>query len=159
MTRKEFTTLVRTEQEPLRRFLLALCCGDSMRADDLAQDTFMKAYLSLENYDNRGTPRAWLFRIAHNVFVDETRTMRPTARLEERTELADGDRHADRAFQYQELYAALNCLGEKERFAILLFYIQGYDVKEISQITGDNSNAVRKQLQRGRDHLRTLIKR
>ena len=60
MTREQFTEMVRREQEPLRRFLLALCCGDREEADDIAQETLVKAYLSLSDYEERGKGRAWL---------------------------------------------------------------------------------------------------
>ncbi len=43
MTREQFIEFVRAEQERLRRFLLALCCGREAEADDMAQDALMKA--------------------------------------------------------------------------------------------------------------------
>ena len=46
MTREVFIALVEREQEALRGFLLALCCGNKSDADDLAQDALVKAYLS-----------------------------------------------------------------------------------------------------------------
>ena len=46
MDRVQFTTLIRGEQESLRRYLLALCCGDSDEADDIAQETLVKAYVT-----------------------------------------------------------------------------------------------------------------
>ena len=50
MDRVQFTTLIRGEQESLRRYLLALCCGDSDEANDIAQETLVKAYLSSSGY-------------------------------------------------------------------------------------------------------------
>ena len=46
MTKEKFIGLVIEEQEPLRRFLLALCKGDAFTADDLAQEALLKAYIS-----------------------------------------------------------------------------------------------------------------
>ena len=46
MTRERFIDLVRAEQEPLRRFLLGLCCGDDALADDIAQDALVRAYVA-----------------------------------------------------------------------------------------------------------------
>ena len=46
MTREAFITQIEREQEALRSFLLALCCGNKSDADDLAQDAIVKAYLS-----------------------------------------------------------------------------------------------------------------
>ena len=53
MTKEEFTISIAKEQKSLRRFLLALCCGDKTLADDIAQETFIKAYLSLEQYHEK----------------------------------------------------------------------------------------------------------
>ena len=46
MTQERFISLVRAEQEPLRRFLLALCGGDAALADDIAQDALVRAYVA-----------------------------------------------------------------------------------------------------------------
>ena len=54
MTREQFVRMVKGEQEALRRFLLALCLGNKDEADDIAQETLIKAYISLDDYDERG---------------------------------------------------------------------------------------------------------
>ena len=64
MTRDQFITHVEREQEALRSFLLALCCGNKSDADDLAQDALVKAYLSSASYQDKGRFRSWLFKIA-----------------------------------------------------------------------------------------------
>ena len=69
MTREVFIAHVEREQEALRGFLLALCCGNKSDADDLAQDALVKAYLSLAGYQNKGKFRSWLFKIAYNTFL------------------------------------------------------------------------------------------
>lgn len=73
MTREQFIRYVEQEQEQLRRFLLALCCGNREEADDIAQDTLVKAYLSSERYRDEGKFTAWLYKIAHNTFLDRKR--------------------------------------------------------------------------------------
>ena len=54
MDRAAFIALAGREQEQLRRFLLALCCGDRTEADDIAQETLVKAYLSSDGYRDEG---------------------------------------------------------------------------------------------------------
>ena len=54
MTREVFIAHVEREQEALRGFLLALCCGKKDDADDLAQDVLVKAYLSSAGYQDKG---------------------------------------------------------------------------------------------------------
>ena len=46
MTRERFISLVKAEQDALRRFLLALCSGDAALADDIAQDSLVRAYMA-----------------------------------------------------------------------------------------------------------------
>ena len=158
MDREQFTALVRGEQEQLRRFLLALCCGDGDSADDIAQESLVKAYLSSDNYQDKGQFTAWIYKIAYRTFLDYRRSSRQHLTLEQAGNMSDASMKTDDAFRYQELYTALNGLPPKERTAILLFYIKGYSIKEISQITDTGEDAVKKQLSRGRNHLRVKIK-
>jgi RNA polymerase sigma-70 factor (ECF subfamily) len=65
---------------------------------------------------------------------------------------------ADRNFRYQSLYIVLEELPSKERTAILLFYLKGYAIREIAGILDATEDAVKKQLSRGRDKLKTLLK-
>ena len=156
MTREEFIAQVECEQEALRGFLLALCCGNRSDADDLAQDALVKAYLSCAGYQDKGRFRSWLFKIAHNTFLNHRASMRTMASIEE-ARLVVSNTSADSSFQHQDLYLALSTLPPKERSAITLFYLSGYSIKEIAAITEDSEDAVKKQLSRGRDKLKQLL--
>ena len=156
MTREEFIAQVEREQEALRGFLLALCCGKKDDADDLAQDALVKAYLSCAGYQDKGRFRSWLFKIAHNTFLNHRASMRTMASIEE-ARLVVSNTSADSAFQHQDLYLALSTLPPKERSAITLFYLSGYSIKEIAAITETSEDAVKKQLSRGRDKLRAQL--
>lgn len=158
MTREQFTELVKGEQDALRGFLLALCCGDKATADDIAQDTLVKAYLSVFSYSGRGKFRSWLFAIAHNTFLNHHKASRTFESLEEARMMA-GSQEADAGYAHDDLYLALATLPPKERSAITLFYLSGYSVKEIAAISGDTGDAVKKQLSRGRDKLKTILQR
>lgn len=154
MTREQFIEIINTEQEALRRFLLALCCGNRDEADDIAQNALLKAYLSISKYE--GT--TWLYRIAYNLFIDTNRCRRTLQSLETLEKHVDATFDADRDFRYQPLYMALEKLPPKERTAILLFYLKGYSIKEIADIVDATEDAVKKQLSRGRVKLKNLLK-
>ena len=71
--RRAFDELVRRYQSPVRRFFLNLTLGDGQLSDDLAQDTFVKAYLNITKFRGLSSFQTWLMRIAYNVFYDYTR--------------------------------------------------------------------------------------
>ena len=157
MTREVFIALVEREQEALRGFLLYLCCGNKEEADDIAQDALVKAYLSSAGYQEKGRFRSWLFKIAHNTFLNHKASCRTTESLDEARTLVSNT-SADASFAHQDLYLALRTLPPKERSAITLFYLNGYSIKEISVITEASEDAVKKQLSRGRDQLKEKLK-
>ncbi len=160
MTSEQFIDLVRTEQEPLRRFLLALCSGDSALADDLAQEALIRAYVSSGSFLGRSKFKTWLFRIAYNCYIDNFRKKTPQ-RVDpagsEALNLPSGD-SADGGFRYQQLYLALNRIPEKEKAAIVLFYFEDKSIKEIAAILDMPAGTVKYNLSMGRNHLREHIK-
>ena len=156
MTREVFIAHVEREQEALRGFLLALCCGNKGDADDLAQDALVKAYLSLAGYQDKGKFRSWLFKIAHNTFLNHKASCRTMESIDEARTFIGGTA-ADASFEHQDLYLALRTLPPKERSAITLFYLNGYSIKEIAAITEATESAVKQQLSRGRDKLKSKL--
>ena len=156
MTREVFIAQVEREQEALRGFLLALCCGNKSDADDLAQDALVKAYLSCSDYQDMGRFRSWLFKIAYNNFLNHKASLRTTESIDEARTLISSH-SADSSFEHQSLYLALRTLPPKERSAITLFYLNGYSIREIAVITETSEDAVKKQLSRGRDKLKERL--
>lgn len=159
MTRQQFIRLITEEQGKLRRFLCSLCDGDMCRADDIAQEALLKAYISFEKFEGRSDFSTWLFRIALNCFHDDIQ--RNKRHLSHSQNLRDTDcdntYNSDYAFEYQELYAALSDLSCDERTVILLFYMEDKSVKDIAAITNMPSGTVRSHLSRGRSHLKKYL--
>lgn len=158
MTREQFILFVKQEQESLRRFLLALCCGHSDNADDIAQETFVKAYVSMADYDEQGRGALWLRRIAYTTFLNfqKAQKLRTAASLSESLSIPSAD-NADISFRNQELHRALAFLNESERTSIVMHYIEGYKINEIAEVTHQSESAIKKQLQRGREELKKRI--
>lgn len=136
--------------------MLALCCGNKSDADDLAQDVLVKAYISSTGYQEKGRFRSWLFKIAHNTFLNHKASCRTMESIDEARALLSSDT-AESSFQHQDLYLALSTLPPKERSAITMFYLNGYSIKEISKMTDTSEDAVKKQLSRGRDKLKQIL--
>lgn len=156
MNREQFITRVESTQRAFRRFLVALCCGNTSLADDIAQESYMKAWLACDTVADAARFNAWLFRIGYTTFINHRRSCRAFADYDEACR-APAAETADAAFRYQELYAALNALPDRERTSVLLHYMQGYAVKEIAEIVDASPDAVRQHLSRGRAHLRGLL--
>ena len=72
--RRAFDELVRRYQSPVRRFFLSQTMGNEQLSDDLAQDTFIKAYTSITSFRGLASFKTWLMRIAYNVFYDYVRS-------------------------------------------------------------------------------------
>lgn len=164
MNRQQFIESIASEQESLRRFLRGLCSGDGFKADDIAQEALLKAYLSFERFEGRSRFSTWLFRIAYNCWYDH---MRQSGREEgwlsqdhpEVRKVEDDGLELDRKFAHQQLHMAIRNLNMNERIVILLFYMEEKSVKEIEAITGMPSGSVRAYLSRGRQHLKEHLER
>lgn len=158
MTRDRFITEVRACQGQLRRFLASLCGGDTARADDIAQDALVRAYVSSDRFI--GNFKAWLFRIAYNCFIDQLRRMpEPAVALDapQARRITDAAA-ADDAFRHEALQRALMRIPEKERTAIVLHYFEDLSIKEIAGVMQIPAGTVKYYLSVGRDHLKSILR-
>ena len=158
MTKSDFIRYIEATQEWLRRFLASLCCGDMMLVDDIAQETYLKAYLSIESCRDERKLKGWMLKIAYNTFLNHTRSRHLFREINECETIAS-DLNTDNAFNYENLYQALGALPPKERGAVVLFYLEGYSSKEIAALMETTDANVRQMLSRGRVHLKVLLKK
>ena len=119
-----FDQLVQKYQSPVRRFFLHLTCGDSELSDDLAQDTFIKAYTNLASFRNLSSFSTWLYRIAYNIFYDYIRSRKEMADLDTREVDAVNCTEQANIGQTMDVYQSLKSLKEVERTCITLFYME-----------------------------------
>lgn len=164
--RRAFDELVRRYQSPVRRFFLHQTLGDETLSDDLAQDTFLKAYTNIGTFRGLSSFQTWLMRIAYNVFYDYCRKMR-NEKLEMRNineEMRNGiaDTNSSSLISHSsfnlDIYHALSLLKEEERTCITLQLIDGYDIAGIARITGIKEGTVKSHLSRGKEKLANYLK-
>ena len=152
--RRAFDELVRRYQSPVRRFFLHQTLGDSQLSDDLAQDTFIKAYTNIASFRGLASFQTWIMRIAYNVFYDYTRSRHQTS---------DIDQVPERSAQVNpmlkmDIYAALALLKPDERTCITLQLIDGYDIAAIAKITQIKEGTVKSHLSRGKEKLANYLR-
>ena len=159
MSPERFIELVKAEQESLRRFLLALCGGDSSEADDIAQDALVRAYVASGSFLGLSKFSTWLFRIAYNCYADYHRRPRlETVPSDTQQALSiPATDETDSGFRHQRLYQALESLPEKEKASIVLHYFEDRSIKEISSILQIPQGTVKYYLSTGRNHLKSIL--
>ena len=155
--RDAFGRLVEAYQPRVRRFLLNLTMGDEMLTDDLAQETFIKAYVGIRGFKGLSSFGTWLYRIAYNEFYSHTRK-HSEEHVEDITRLgevstADNDA-IDASMTVQE---AMTRLGDNERVAITLFYIEDQPLKQVSKIMQMPEGSVKSLIHRGKAKMRQFI--
>ena len=109
---RAFDTLVKKYQSPVRRFFLHQTLGDGELSDDLAQETFLKAYTNLSSFKNLSSFSTWLYRIAYNVFYDYIRGKKETSGLEEREIDASCQVEQTKVGEQMDIYRGLSRLKE-----------------------------------------------
>jgi RNA polymerase sigma-70 factor (ECF subfamily) len=156
--RRAFDQLVRKYQSPVRRFFLNQTLGDEQLSDDLAQETFIKAYTSIAKFKGISSFSTWLFRIAYNVFYDEMRCRKHTTDDIDTPAIARMASTTGDAGLKMDVYNALSQLKDVERTCITLQLIDGYPIDKISEITGIPENTVKSHLRRGKEKLTDYLK-
>ncbi|MCK4413774.1 MAG: RNA polymerase sigma factor [Candidatus Eisenbacteria sp.] len=135
--------------------------GSREDAEEVVQDTFVRAYRGLANYDHRGHFHAWLSSILINrcrtraVRLSRTRTMfRPEGQLPASDETAAS---AGDPVLRRRLHEALQKLPHRQREAFLLKHVEGWSYSEMKRITRTEISALKMRVKRARAELRRLL--
>lgn len=152
--KQKYESLVDALYQDVYRYAFWICKNQSV-AEDLVQETFLRAWRSLDSLQNENAAKAWLFTILR----------RENARLYERyrPELVDVDEQPlaesqadepDAAMERELLHNAINQLEDEYREPLLLQVVGGFSGKEIAEILDLNSNTVMTRLFRARSQLK-----
>jgi RNA polymerase sigma-70 factor (ECF subfamily) len=156
--KEAFTALVQRYWEGLYRWLYHLT-RDQHTAEDLAQETFLKAYRSLRTFRPGSHFRAWLFRIAHNTFLNQRRAGRSAQPLPEQLatqEIGPDEQAATR--ETQDLLArAVERLPNDYRAAFLLRVEQGMSFRQIAQVLELTEETARWRVFKARQRLLSVL--
>jgi RNA polymerase sigma-70 factor (ECF subfamily) len=131
--------------------------GDVPLSDDLAQETFIKAYLNISSFRGLSGFSTWLYRIAYNVFYDSVRAHKPYADLDEYQ--IDGQHQTQNEFSAEkmDIYKALKILRKEEQTAVLLFYMEDKTHKEIARIMNCPLGTVKTYILKGKEKLSVYL--
>jgi len=156
--RKAFSQLVEAYQSPIRRFFFNLTGGDGELSKDLAQDTFIKAWLGIGSFQAAAKFSTWLYRIAYNTFYDYVRIKMPTAGID--MEILNDRMVADAPDKDfgMDFEQALTILKEDERAALLLFYMEDQSIDKIAKIMNCPPGTIKSHLHRGKEKLGKYFK-
>ncbi|MEO6006098.1 MAG: RNA polymerase sigma factor [Opitutus sp.] len=153
-----FGELVRRHQSAVRNFLRHLSRGDAALADDLAQETFVRAYRSIRRYQGNSSFVSWLLGIAHNLWRNARRQQRNHVSLDgseiDTTNNAAGQRGSELR---EDLKSALKTLSSDEQLALHLSYQQGLSHREIAELLDWPLGTVKTHLSRSKEKLRHLL--
>lgn len=152
--RHAFSTLVRRHQSAVRGLLRRLTCGQGALADDLAQDTFLRAYRSLGTYRGGARFSTWLHSIAYHLYLNDLRRRRPeAAEAPEPT----APPQAGRSLLRHDLAKAMEALRPEERLALALAFAEDYSHQEVAEILGCPLGTVKTHIARGKDKLKARL--
>lgn len=153
---KAFGRLVTMHQSAIRGFLMRLTRGDAALADDLAQDTFLRAYLKIRTYQGTGRFFSWLARIAYTNFLQHIRRKRPEDSYAEPPEgiSPSFERGSDAKMDVER---AIRVLSDDERTMITLCFTYGMSHSEASETTGMPLGTVKSHITRGRAKLKVEL--
>ena len=153
--RRAFSVLVTRHQSAVRGVLRRLT-RNGPEADDLAQETFIKAFEKITDYAGKGSFKAWLCRIAYTQFLMAARSARSGKRMIDAYENEPFDREQapNDGTAKVDLDRALATLGEEERNCVVLCYAGGMSHSEASQATGLPLGTVKSHVNRGKAKLK-----
>lgn len=165
-----FESELLTQIDALYTFAFHLCYNEA-DANDLVQETYLKAFRFIANYQKGTNAKAWLFKILKNIFIND---YRKKAKMPQKVDYEDVISYNNKDVGYNEFYdlreelfkdlmgdevsAAMNAIPLEFRTIILLCDIEGFTYEEISKIIDIPIGTVRSRLHRARKLLREKLR-
>ena len=153
----DFHVDLKTVLPRLRVYALSLT-RDRNRADDLVQDTVVKALAGRNSFRVGTNFPAWLFRIQRNEFISGLRRLRPTVRFEDSIAHELSCRPSqENGLVMREFIKTFGLLASCQREALLLSVLEGWSYDRIAGLSGVSVGTVKSRVSRGRAALRRIL--
>jgi RNA polymerase sigma-70 factor, ECF subfamily len=147
-----------THLKPMRAFALSLT-RDMSRADDLVQDTVVKAWTNIDKFEPGTNMRAWLFTILRNTFYSERRKARREVSDAEGVlteQIAEKPSH-DGRLALADFRRAFEKLPDEQREALVLVGAEGFSYEDAAAMCGCAVGTIKSRANRGRRKLAELL--
>jgi RNA polymerase sigma factor (sigma-70 family) len=156
------------EQHKDKVFNLAFrICGIREEAEEVAQDSFLKAYRSLKEFKMKSSFSTWIYRIVYNTAISQIRSRKEAAiSLEEFPAdatifkvISNSEEEAEMEYRRTIIRFALDRIDEEERAIISLYYYDEMSIEEISEVTGITKSNIKVKLYRTRQKMLEIIEK
>jgi RNA polymerase sigma-70 factor (ECF subfamily) len=165
--RENYSLLVDRYYNPIFNYLLRSVNFHNETSEDLVSETFFKAYLNLNRYNNRAKFSSWLYKIAHNTLIDYYRAFKQT-HVEIDTISADSsnrelvqkltsDALDMQVVSHDLLQPVLDALETDDRQLLILFYIEELSIQEIASVYNVFPGTIKTRLHRARTKAKSII--
>lgn len=142
----------------LRAFGISLC-GDVDRADDLVQETLVKAWHKLDSFQEGTNFKAWLFTILRNTYFSECRKLRREVKDSDGDYSARLSVHPEQPghMDFADFKVALAQLSDDQREALILIGAEGFSYEEVAEICDCAVGTVKSRVNRARTRLGEIL--
>ena len=147
--------LVKTHQGGLRTFLRRMCRNDAL-ADDLAQETFIRALQKIDQLKDQASEKAWVYQIGYRIFLDHVRKEKRRRALSDE-KMPEQEPATQSAGVKMDVEQAMNNLPEAQRAAVMLCLAYGFSHSEAAAALGQPLGTVKSHVNRGKTALRGFL--
>ena len=166
-SKKEFEDIALQHMDAIYNAALRMA-KDETKAEDLVQDTYLRAYRFFDGFQRGTSVKAWLFKILKNIFINNFKKQVKMPehvdfdrlKLSEEEPASPNDPEEEILYRFfgDELMRAIDTLPEEFRLVIFLSDVQGFSYKEIAKIVDCPIGTVMSRLHRGRKLLRKSLR-
>ena len=125
-------------------------CKNVADSEDIMQETFLKLFETNEQFESEEHIKNWLYKVAINRAINVKKSKWYKYQTLDET-------YAMNTEEQEDLYESIMKLPDKYRVVIILYYYEGYAIKEIAQLLSKSVSTINTQLQRARKRLKKYI--